>query len=97
MDNEDDKHEKKQHKKPESPFNFNQGFKWGGDNKGGDPKGKGPNEWWNTQKLGPRHFILLSLVGFLFAQSIIEYYYEKDNITYVVISHQQISLMHIFV
>jgi len=83
MDNEDDKHEKKQHKKPESPFNFNQGFKWGGDNKGGDPKGKGPNEWWNTQKLGPRHFILLSLVGFLFAQSIIEYYYEKDNITYV--------------
>jgi len=84
MENEDEKPEKKQHKKPESPFNFNQGFKWGGtgDNKGGDKKG-GPNEWWNAQKLGPRHFILLSLVGFLFAQSLIEYYYEKNNITYV--------------
>ena len=66
-------------------------FKWenksdnkdGSSNKGFDPR--------NPPKLGPRHYILLSIVGFLFAQSMIEYYYDQKNITYVVsIIHCQI-------
>jgi len=80
MENEEERDHKRKQKKDEEPSPF----KWGGDKQGDNKGGPEPNfDWWKKQKFGTRHFILLSVVGFLFAQSLIEYYYEKDTINYV--------------
>lgn len=81
IENEEEKPRRKQ-KKEDANFDFNINFKWDYKAGGKDgPKGWDPK---TPMKFGTRHFVLLSVVGFLFLQSIIEYYYDRDTITYVV-------------